>query len=789
MVTNQFVREFYEIDASKKDKAWADIIIRDFRQYMEPLVDAKTCDENYSYLYGKQSMDKHKAKFKKPEELPFKFRSLGVFEKYRNILIAERDKAGIYINVNAIDPSAIEDKKNDAKLFKNRKVIEGVLSKAQQSMGMPPYSLANDKDDNGDKLFRGNVQLFDELGLNPQSAEDIAYFFRTFFRLDTEIEAEQIINYFVKYHELHEYIKMWCDDVLAVKAIAGRVYTNEFSCTPSYKYIKPKLVKLIKGNRADGKDAKAKMIEENITINDFVAMVGCSITALDIDEFMTAANWIGKTAYDGVEYSNGTKYPSTCQNSVSYDQFMNLKINVGYVEWQSFNADAAKVGKNRKGNFRSMPIEVEREVSEKSGYKKEVCWEQKTYKAYFVSTSNNTQKIYKFGELFGMVTDGPEDEYSSYSIQTYKYAGPSAIEIAIPHIDNIHDAWFRFNWILNKAKPKGTRYNYTAIAAVAKKMFRDQAEANAVMSYVKQMQDSIDDFYVNDTSNPNLGGGQNPHFEKPNGIDNSIQEFAEIIKAQKEEIADKLGINAIREAYSPNPNDGYKLQMQALAQSRNATEYMSRMIMSLLINYGIHTVQIVQNLIEHRSSRYYRTLERALGKKSLETLGSLKRVPLHKFGIFIDSFNTDIERQQQKQMNYQAWQNKDIDYKTFILLDSIDNPKKQAQILAYELKKAEDQKRIDAQQAHNNMMQLEDFKHSNQMELEGLKGDKEIEKQEKANEAILGAKKDDVQGKIIVKKMAIDAEPGKNLSRADAKVREKQAISNIENSSKTIGGE
>lgn len=785
MVGYKFAKEFYELDPEKKNREWFDMLITDFRRYMQWFVDPVRAKENRQFLFGEQSMEEHKKKFKKPDELPFKFEPLAVFEKYRNILMAEREKAGIYINLKAIDPSALADRQSDAKFLKNRAFIEGEMSGYQSKMGLPNFNLMNEKDEKGEKIFRGNIDLFDELGLNDQSSEDVAYFFKTFFRLDTEIEAEQVVNFFVKYHKLHEYIKYWSDDILAVKALVGRVFTNEFTSTPSYRRYKPETLKWVPGKRDDGKDAKAFMLEENMTISDFAAMVGCEIGEAEIDEFLTAANFLGNTAYDGVDMG-GRRYPATCGNPLSYDNFKELKISVGYIEFKSWDANAKKVGTNRKGNFRSMNTSLTDPVSKSKNYRKEICSWQTTYKAYFVSTSTASQKVYAHGPLNGMVTHGSEDEHSEFSFQVYRYSGKSAVEVAIPHIKNIHDAWFRFCWFLNKAKPKGTMYNYNAIAAVAKKMFAQDAEANAVMRYVKLLNESIDGFYVNDILNDKLGGGQNPHFDRPNGIDPAIDTFSKIIVSEQDHIADKLGINSIREAYSPNPNDGYKLQMQALAQSRNATEYISRMIMDTLTSYAEHTLQIVQNLIEFRSSRYHKVLERALGRKTIDTIATLKRVPLHKYGIFVDSFNSDIDKQKQKQEAFDAWKGGEIDYKTYMLITSVDNYKKAAQIMAYELKKAEDRKREDQQRLHQQAMELKQQENEFQMELKRQEGRNIAGKQQLANQGMITVEQLDGQVKLILKKMGIDSEGGKQMARTTAKLAEEKGLKDIQDSDKFL---
>jgi hypothetical protein len=238
MLGIQFNKDYYEFDVAKKNQGWANRLITEFRLFMTPLVDSRRSATNKSYLYGTQSVEKYKKKFRKNgKDLPFDFTPLAVFEKYRNILTAEREKAGIYVQLNSLDPSAKKAKEKDRKLLEGRKQIEGIMNYTDLSIGRAPYNLMKDTDENGDKHFNGNVEQFDEMGLNPNDPKDISYFFQNFFRLDAEIEAETIVNYFVKLHELPEYLKLWFDEILANKAIAGRVYADEYSFTPSYEIL------------------------------------------------------------------------------------------------------------------------------------------------------------------------------------------------------------------------------------------------------------------------------------------------------------------------------------------------------------------------------------------------------------------------------------------------------------------------------------------------------------------------------------------------------------------------
>jgi hypothetical protein len=783
MLGIQFRKDYYLFDTKQKDSHWASRLITEFRHAMKPLVDPKRSAENKSYLYGTQKVDKYKKKFNKPDDLPFEFKPLAIFEKYRNILTAEREKAGIYLQLNSIDPSAKKEQEKDRKLLESRKQIEGIMNYTDLSIGRSPYNLMKDTDENGDKIFNGNVQQFDELGLDANDPKDVAHFFQNFFRLDAEIEAETICNYFVKLHDLPEYLKMWFDEILANKVLAGRVYADEYTFAPRYEILDPIEVGWIRGKRNDGKDAKAIMHNHNITVHDLLGRIGSDITQEQLLQIMEAVNFLNHTNYDGVvdAFSDGSLKYGECTNPIGYDELLQTKVGLGYIEWKSTDAEVTKEGYSQRGTFRRWVEDYNFKPSKTSNYHKKSLYYQKTYCAYFVPITSSTQWVFKFGPLFDMVTEGMEDEYSNFSFQIYVANGPSAVEIARPYIDNIHDAWFRFNWILNKAKPRGTRYNYDVIAKIATRMYKEQpgmTEGNAVLKVIKDYQEAIDDFYVQDDKKS--GGGQNPHFDKPNGLDTAVKDFFEVIKTQQEEISDKLGINAAREAYSPSPNDGFKLQMQMLAQSRNATEYMSRMVMSVLHNYAKHTLSIVQDMIEFEGSKAYNFLKRAVGEQAIISLRALKKIPLHRYGIFVESFNTDLERQEIKQQAYAAVERKEIPYHVYLLIIHIDNYKKAAQILAYEKQKEEQKRREEQEKQNAAMLNLEREKHKLKLEEVSLKNQGELEKAKETNRGLLAVAQLNNQTKVDVKQMGIENEPAKNEDRTNNKIREKEANQRIE---------
>lgn len=780
---NRFNRLLNETDPKLKDPSYANELIRDFRTFMVPLVTPKRAKINYSYLYGEQDMQEHKDKFHNSDKVPFDFAPLAVFEKYRNILTAERDKAGIYLQLNSINPAAQAEKDKDRELLQGKSTIEGIINYVQKSTGDPEYKLFDDTDEKGQPVVSGNLKQFEEMGLDSTRPDHIAYFFKNFYRLNVEVDTEDIVNHFVKEHDMQEILRMWCDDVLAVKAVAMRTFTNAITFLPQKEYLRPDQVYWIPGKRRDGRDAAAVMSREALTITDFAQRVNYPINKDTIESLLQAANFFNGTSYDAVSFKEGEniKYSKDdYKNAAPYTDFLNMKVGLGYIEWKTINADVDKVGKNTFGNFKKFPVKPDYKEKEGSGYKKDESQYQATYKAYFLERTSSTHEIFDFGMLYDMATHGAENEYSHYSFQFYVAPGKSAVEIAIPHIKVIHDAWARFNWVLNRAKPKGTTYNYSVLAKIGSLMYKDHSAENQVTKVMEYFSKTIDDFYINDGLNDKLGGGQNPNFEKKNGFDNMLNDLYTIIEKEELSISGKLGVNAIREAYSPKEGDGYKLQMQALAQSRNATDYLDKMILSVLMNYAKHLIEIVQDMIQYKGSTARKYIQRALGERVIITLDSLKKIPLHQYGIFVESFNTDLERQEMKQQAMLAYQQKQIPYHIYLLVQRSDNYKRQAEIIAMEMDRAEKLELQEKQKDREAMVAVEKEKTDRELKKIDAEYKGRIEWQEKVNEGIMNKEEKSGENKLELNAQKMDNEPFKNRNRTNEDIRKEEEKTRIQ---------
>lgn len=776
------IQEYFERDPEKKGPEWGDRIISELRRYMEPLVDAKTAQDNMNYLLNNEDDSYVKDMFKeKGKNSKLSFINLAVVEKYRNILIAERDKAGIHIGLNTVDPSVVDtERKKDIDMLRYRKAREAAISTLRAKIGEPPLKI--DK-----SYFSGNIDTFEEMGLDSEDDENLNYFFATHWRLLQEVYGEIPLNAIVKHNKLKSKITFWCNDILAKKAIAAHVFVNKQSGAFEVKYVAPETIRLIPGQTQDMQDSPAIEVCKTVTVAQLIREIGNEFDPdRDYNFLVSSINMHHARSYTGLYNGNALLWrdvtkeiPNTQNNTaLSYSEFMNFTLPLHYIEFKTTNATFVKQGTSVHGNKKFFYIKANQEVHSEF-YTKEAYNNEVTYCAYYIPISSSTQRIFKYGPLFHQTVEGGEDEYSNYSICVYKEVGPPAIDIMKPYITIIKKAWVKFEWMVQKAKPRGRTYNYESLVQIASNMIAEGNTASKIAALMKQFEDGINDIYTIPTVNgERVGGGGSPYQDKPNGLDATAKEFLEIIFTCSQEMASDLGLDSLRSNFSPSPNDGYKINMQALIQSRNSTEYVSIMLLNLYEHIGKQLLLMVQDVIKFKTSLAYKFLVTLVGQDTVNGLENSKFAH-HRLGTYIDSFNNEIERAEIKELTKLAYINKEIDLSQYLLINAIDNPAKAGMVLAYEKRRQEKLKMQEVQQMHDNSMESEALKHKNRLEELTVEGNLDVKGKEVEGEYKVRVAEVTADANIKRKEMDIDAVDDKVKAKSDADTRKAQEKANL----------
>ncbi len=380
------LRDWFEVKKSEKTSEWAQIAIRWIRMNMRQLVSNDEAERGMSYLLGQQDMSFISDLFQNPAEMNLtnqkrlygpmgrpiaphenheeflnkemkgvNFRPLQILEKHFNINKAEMKKMGVVLNVRSTDPTSTEKRKKDEALIKNKSQIEGDLSKIYTKIGQRPVSLDHHNSRFGEDPSNGNTSAFDQMGMDAKDPADVVRFMNHFYKLKEEIAAQDPIDYCMKDNEVENKTNNWMADIWAKKAIAAACHVSDVTGKIMYDYIAPETIWIYGGGRRqDYNDANAKIYQQKISIKEMLDRFGnsfdldkefdkllmaISFTGTSLEWTGIAPSWQGlwSGGYDSAGGNTGLSINGN-KNSTTND-FMALKVTIGYVEWSSQNQE------------------------------------------------------------------------------------------------------------------------------------------------------------------------------------------------------------------------------------------------------------------------------------------------------------------------------------------------------------------------------------------------------------------------------------------------------------------
>jgi hypothetical protein len=333
--------EFKELDPDKKDGIWGDKIISRLRRDWRPLVNEKVAEDRRRLLYSTYDMEKIKRMFKNDEfRNNTEFIPIAVMEKLYNIILSEIVKAGIMVQIHAVDPSAIDERMEDTTLLKNRRMVEETMGDLNAGIGLPQnYKVDSDE-------FHGNIDEFDEMGLDDRDLEDVNFFIKTRFRLRHELRGQLAINSVMTYNKFEDLIEYFVKDILSQKKICFQQYVDRSTGEIKFRHLYAENTYWIPGRKRDTTDAICKGFRESITIRELISFVGNSFDwDRDWIYLMNACNYANGTPYTGILHGGrmwGVHDENFPYRSVELSTFLNYKVSLSYIEWKSFDSETYK---------------------------------------------------------------------------------------------------------------------------------------------------------------------------------------------------------------------------------------------------------------------------------------------------------------------------------------------------------------------------------------------------------------------------------------------------------------
>jgi hypothetical protein len=808
-LTSQAIDLINELDPDKKNYEWATKSITSLRTYWRPLKNVTQALENRSIMFSMQPLTKVKDSFDDEDfKKNIEFTPLPILEPLVNSVVEDICKNPPRAEIRAEDPTAVNEKKQDIERLKNRKIIEADRTELQTRVGMPPYKMPYSK-------FKGNVEDFDEMGLDENDPDDVNFYQKNYQRLWFEIGGQALINNVLKTNQFDKsIIRKLVKDVFWAKCVCVDAAVDQITGEIKYKYVDPQIARGIFGESNDGKDDICRGWEDSVTLTEFLSRVG---NDFDWDKCWKHLLW-------GINYCNNSKFTGFIRGGVTYDccgdpQWMDrigcggvevstvldwsmaymYKVYLGRIQWRTIEATSTKLLNKKDPYFIDyVPYSYELKKKKiKEGYDKESKYQQQWYESYYLATSTATQYLYKFQKVYYQRITGANDEYSNGTFCYYQEEGKSAVEIAKTYIQTANFTYYRMLWVIYKAKPDAEEYVYEELLQLAQHTQRQfsqngssgAAPAGAVKGLDQILKDTIQQMrqkHVKIRTYPRIDGKpvQSIHqIERKGsgGLDPIAVSMQAVTMWAEQQIAQKIGINPMRLGQNPPPRESTDSEQATINASFVTTGYMYRMIQYLKEHLAIATLNYAQDIIKYKDSAPYKWIQTILGNESFEALKSIEDFAPHRYGIYVDDYNTELDRQSLKQAADIALSQKTIDIIQWGIITQTSNPKLGFKTLAHlqlKTKKKERRQAVQDQEIQNAMA-----KNAHAMKMEELDFDRgtKFGVADREGQALIESAKIQAGARIEVKNLQNQAEPVKQQAKADSDIQVEESKKNLEN--------
>lgn len=794
--------ELYKV--RKKDGQWANESVSSIRRDWRQLYPTNKATRNRSYNMCMQDMKDIEKKFKKSsfKESEMPFHSLPIMHKIINELAESLIQSPPKCEVKATDATAVTDRKRDMGLLQLRKTYEAGLNRVNYAIGEPPTTL------DLKKKGKSNIADFDKLGLDESDQEDLSVFEMYLQRMNYEISAQSVVNNVFKVNKFDELnLREALIDIASTVSVCYDTYVDSITGQFKIDKIEPEYAWGIWGNSYDGHDDAAKGWEKPMTLRSFLGVVGDKFDMRrDFADLVWAINNYNGESFTGFNFGRNEIYDTYgrqgyddqlkeygCNKSklMSVNEAYNYNIYFGKVQWYTLDMVGTGYLVNRKTgeqNVASMSFynyQVDEKLFTEYEYKSETRWV--CYEAIYLAQSMNTQKIYKWGEVYLQQPEGAYDEYCIGTLKYYRLPGLSIAEVAKPYIDLANEVYYKIKWIIDRATPRKRQLVFNEIIAMARALGTDKGSlvgkdgkiTNDVTDGLEKVFDYLEDHVEYDIRfYPQVRGVEVPQLPSLKAQDEGMDPLAVamqlILQWAESMIADKIGLNDLRMGNVQKDREPAKMGQMETSYSLNKTGYISRMIQYVKRDVATACLTYTHDVIKYKQSIACKWLQTIMGEEAFAGLSGIENLAPHRIGIFINDYYTAQRKKDIDQAAGMALQKGENGQVGGITLDqwfaitSMEDYKREMKLLSIFRRKEDKKKRARDLQDQKAKMDHEKQMEQEKQKTEQIKGNLAIEKEKVIAEAQKYVADKNYERGIDVKKMTVESEPDKQANKSEA---------------------
>ena len=589
-----------------------------------------------------------------------------ILPKFVDIIVNSLTNADYHVKANAIDPVAVDKKKQDELKIRTKMLMKDFLKEVEDMTGMP---------------------LSQDSTYEPADNDDLELYMQLTYKQAAEIAIEQGLKLAMTINEWKEVAKRVIRDLVVIGT--GAVKTELDHRGVIIRYVDPMFMVTTYSDDNDFSNITHAGEIKRITISALKAEAGNQITP---EEYVyIAEQFAGK-------HGNAKKFrviPIVTGSGYEYYEYDSFLVDVMDAQFIVPNSITHEKKYNRFGGFSMNKRPEGYTLPKKSKYKRELIitdYECKYVGKWIVSSGI----MYDYKKADNQVRaksalHKTKLDYIIYSPDLDFMKNMSLTERMIPFANQIQLVHLKIQHLVAKARPKGMALEVGSLENVPK----GKGVAFTPLE-LQEIYDQTGNYYyrtLDDEGNPS---SSRPVSELEGGLGRSLGELLALKDNYIQSLRDVTGINEARDGNVPSKDSVVGVAKLNLLASNNATRAINDAYLNIMRRTSESAVLMIQDLVKY--NKPYQGYVHAIGEQNMTAIEVTRDVSLYEFGLAIEVEPNEEDKAYLEQNIQASLAEKELRIEDAQMIREVNNVKLANQLLVLRRKKYAEDRSMEAQQ-------------------------------------------------------------------------------------------
>ena len=565
-----------------------------------------------------------------------------IIPKFVDLIVNSITNYEYSIKARAIDPVAVNKKKQKEMEMKTKMVSKNFLMQLQEQSGIP--------------MIDDNEEI-------PETEDEIELFMQLGYKQAAEIAIEQGLALAMDINDWRELAKRVVRDLVVIGTAAVKTELDHRGVI--IRYVDPLYLVTAYPESPDYKDITWAGEIRRVTISALKTEAGNQLTE---KQYATIAEKF-KGQYDNpIAFSLDPIFADN-MTSYEYDKFL---VDVLDGQFKVPNALKTEKKYNKYGNYTVHKKADTYNPPQNSKFKREM--KQTDYECkYSGKWIVGTEIVFDYGKAKNQVRaksslSKTKLDYIIYTPNMNRKINKSLCERMIPFGNQIQLVHLKLQHAIAKARPKGMAIEVGSIENVQ----NGKGGTFSTLEVIDVYDQTGNYFfrYIDDEGSPNQA---RPITELEGGVGRVINEFLMEYDHNLRMLRDVSGINEAREGSMPDKDSVVGVAKMNLIASNTATKDIHDAYLNIYRRTSESAILMIQDLVYY--DKPYKGYVSSIGQHSMSVIEVTKDVSLHEFGIIIEAAPDEQEKQQLEFDMRSAIDQKELRPEDAAMIRSIKNTK------------------------------------------------------------------------------------------------------------------